>query len=75
MKGDRHWILYDGRACGGPGSDTDAAVVLVSCGSDKEARDYAGDFGHMACYSYVEGEKHETWLWDWTPEGGFSDGN
>lgn len=69
-----HWILYDGRACGGPGSDSDSAVVLVSCDSDEEARSYAGHFGHMACYFYREGDSDETWQWDWTDEDGFSDG-
>ena len=72
---DKHWILYDGRACGGPGSDSDAALVLVSCEDDDEARSYAGTYGHMACYAYTEGEDFEAWLWDWTDEGGFSDGS
>ncbi len=70
----KHWILYDGRASGGPGSDSDAAVVLVSCDSDKEARSYAGDYGDMACYTYDEQTQEELWLWDWKEPHGFSDG-
>lgn len=70
----RQWILYDGRAVAGRG--TDDAQVLVCCDSDREARSYAGDFGsEMACYSYrivgdqLVDERHE---WDWFDGPGFS---
>ena len=66
----RIWILYDGRACGGVG--TEDAMVLVACTSEKEAKSYKGDFGDMACYSYseiVENGKNmlvdEKWEWDY----------
>ena len=67
------WVLFDGRACGGVG--TDSAAVLVSCDSDNEARSYAGDYGTMACYRYrVEGSgpASEQWAWDWSPDEGYT---
>lgn len=46
----RLYLVYDGRAIGG---DTDAAMVMVSCDSLKEARSYKGDFGNdCVIYSY-----------------------
>ena len=66
----KHWILYDGRACGDAGNDS--AVVLVSCDSDKEARSYAGQYGEMACYVYDEETQEDRWLWDWSDAEGFS---
>jgi len=69
-KGKRVYILYDGRACGGKG--TDEAQVLVACGSAKEAASYKGQFGQMACYSYKRMFKparleDEKWEWDYQP--------
>lgn len=65
MSEQRYYMLFDGRACGGRG--TDDAVVLVSSGSQKEARKDAKLFSEGACYSYrVEGDllKDERWEWD-----------
>lgn len=62
----RTWILYDGRACGGQG--TEDASVLVCCGSNQEAKSYRGEYGDMACYSYAEKGTEltdERWEWDW----------
>ena len=64
------FILYDGRACDCAG--TGSAQVLVACDSDEEARGYRGDFGAMACYSYVVGDDGvellaERWEWDFWP--------
>lgn len=63
----RSWILYDGRAMADQG--TDDAMVLVACDSEKEASDYKGDFGDMACYSYDLTSKNELvrerWEWDY----------
>lgn len=65
--GNRMYILYDGRACGGQG--TDDATVLVACSSDREARGYKGDYGQMACYSYaVNGQELSDERWEWDHE-------
>jgi len=60
----RRYILYDARAWNGEG--TDAALVLVSCDNNKEAKSYKGEYGGMACYSYqVNGKKLEDERWEW----------
>jgi len=72
---DRQFILYDGRACNGQG--TDDASVLVYCEDSKDASSYKGEYGQMACYSYaldkttgknepdrLVDERHE---WDYYP--------
>lgn len=47
------YCVYDGRACGGAG--TDDALVMVCCNSLKEAQSYKGEYGTMtAVYSYDE---------------------
>lgn len=66
----RQYILYDGRACGGQG--TDNASVLEACDSDEEAQEAKGDYGQMACYSYrlePDGKTlvDERWEWDYHP--------
>lgn len=61
----RLYILYDSRACGDQG--TSEASVLVVCESNKEAKNYKGQWGAMACYSYEskDGELlDERWEWD-----------
>jgi hypothetical protein len=67
------WILYDGRASLGRG--TDRAAVLVACDSKAEARGSVRGYGASACYSYaVKGRDvlaDERWEWDWSPEIGF----
>lgn len=66
----RMFILYDGRACGGRG--TDDASVLVACDTEEEAKGYFGKYGDMACYSYAKSYKKskrlligERWEWDY----------
>lgn len=67
-KHKRVYILYDDRAADGLG--TSDASVLVVCEDEQEAREYCGEFGAMACYSYREDgenlidERHE---WNWFP--------
>jgi hypothetical protein len=71
---DRTFILYDGRAADGSG--TEDASVLVVCEDNEEALEYRGDFGDMACYSYAvkktpEGQHDELvdeqFEWNWFP--------
>lgn len=65
---ERQYILYDSRAADGSG--TEDASVLVVCDDEKEALDYRGDFGAMACYSYrVDGDNlvDERFEWNWFP--------
>lgn len=63
----RRFILFDGRACNGVG--TDDATVLMSCNSEAEAHREKTEFGDAsACYSYKEeGNKltDEKWEWDY----------
>lgn len=80
MDNSRTFILYDSRAAV-EGMDTDEASVLVCCESDEEARDYAGDYGGMACWSYAREKQpddtthlvDERWEWNWFDDQGFSD--
>lgn len=62
----RKYILFDGRACGGVG--TDDATVLVFCDTAEEAHSYKDDFGDAACYSYAVKDGNilydERWEWD-----------
>lgn len=44
----KQWILYDGRACGGVGSDD--AMVLCCASSLKEAKEDSKMFGDGAIY-------------------------
>jgi hypothetical protein len=54
-KGSRIYILFDGRAKGG---DTDAAQVLVSASTRREAEGYIGMFGFDSIwYGYTFDEK------------------
>ena len=74
----RKYILYDGRAMGGGG--TENASVLTFCDTMAEAKSWKGQFGPMACYSYravkYEGPTHEgnntlddeRWEWDYCPK-------
>jgi len=65
---NRKFILYDGRACADQG--TEDASVLVACEDEAEAKNYKGEFGAMACYSYrLDGTMlvNEQWEWDWFP--------
>lgn len=58
MKAKRQFILYDGRAADGLG--TDEAAVLCTAETLAEARDDAGtgEWGAVACYSYgLDGNK------------------
>jgi len=67
----RMWLLYDGRACGGVG--TDRAICLVACISNRQAKRYRTWYGSCACYSYAEDGENltdERWEWDFHPEGG-----
>ena len=88
MSEERKFVLFDSRACGGGGNPFREASVLVFCGSEQEARHYAGDFGAMACYSFptktastpggapsdtILDSERGTWEWDWWPDSGFSD--
>ena len=71
MSEQRVWILYDGRAAHGMG--TDNASVLVCCSSNREAQSYKGDFGGMACYSYRDDGEYltdEQYEWNWFPGQG-----
>lgn len=73
----RMFIIYDGRACGGAG--TDDAAVCDTATSDREARSRArsGDYGaSVACFSYRTDQPgimdDERWEWDWHEGSGFS---
>lgn len=46
------FLVYDGRACGGIG--TDNATVMVVCESLKEARNCQEDYGQCAIYEYED---------------------
>ena len=64
-KEQRTYILYDSRACGG---DTEDASVLVCCESNREACEYKGDYGPMACFSYRRDGRNlvdERFEWNW----------
>lgn len=65
----RTYILWDSRACGGVGTD-DASVIEV-CADEQEAREYGGESGGAACYSYADVGANltdERWEWDWFPK-------
>jgi hypothetical protein len=65
----KKYILFDDRASDPLAGTVDAAVLVV-CDDKKEALDYRGDFGGMACYSYDdEGGQltNEQFEWNWFP--------
>lgn len=71
QKQKRFYILYDDRAAAG---DTDAAIVLDTARSEKEALKLRGDYGGMSCFSYEEvpnGDQidlvDERFEWNWFP--------
>lgn len=57
------FVVYDGRACGGRG--TDRAQVMVACETLEEARSFNGDFGEVAIYSYEDDGSNEKWIEDY----------
>lgn len=59
------FIVYDGRARGGVG--TDESIGLVACGTLKEARSYATIYEDGCVYSYTVQSSElfdETWVED-----------
>jgi len=70
---EREYILFDARACGQPigGAWLTRAIVLDTCDSLAEAKKLKGDFGQMACWSYIKGiedphsDHGERWEFDY----------
>lgn len=72
--GERVFVLYDARACGG---DLDDANVLTVSDDGEEAREDARDFGVCACFSFVRcGDElvDPRFEWNWVLGVGFSGG-
>jgi len=74
MSDERVYLLYDDRAARGVG--TEDAIVFDCCTSDTEACEAKGEYGGMACYSYLKKKKSdgepdelvdERFEWDWFP--------
>ena len=64
-KDERIYLLYDGRACGGVG--TDDAICVEACGEQDACFESAPHYDDCACYSFhAEGRElsDERWEWD-----------